>query len=342
VSRAREEGHAAGLVTGRARVVVTGSQGFVGRHLRAALAARGADVIGVGRPGSGAEVEVDLAARELEVEGLVRALGPVDGVVWLAATITRGSSVGPEARENVRVIALRAAEWMEAAHALAARSEATPPHFVLCSSLKMYGPADGPIDPMRPPRRPDPWSYGCAKLLAERLLEVAAARRGASWCTVRPTYVYGPGQHLHNAIPRFLAACWAGERPVVFGAGNEVRDDVYVRDVAWVLAEACLGRVTGALHAASGQAVTLLDVARACCRAVEALGGPAGLEPRVDPSRPTKWWLDQRFDLSRTVALLGHRPTPLAEGLRREAAWIRDGARAEDAVGAAAPRGADR
>lgn len=313
------------------RVVVTGSQGFVGRHLRAALALRGVEVVGVGRPGSGAEVEVDLARRDLDVAQLVGAIGPVDGVVDMAAIISRGSSVDAAARDNLHVIATRAVEWMEATHALSPGA-----HFTFCSSLKMYGPADGPIDPEHPPQEPDPWSYGCAKALAERLLDVSVARCGARWCTVRPTYVYGPGQHLHNAIPMFLRKAWEGEAPVVFGDGREVRDDVYVPDLAYTLAEACLRRATGAFHGGSGVGMTLLEVAQACCDAVAGLGGPR-VTPRTDPSRPAKWWLDRTFDITRSRDVLGLRPTPMADALRREALWVRDGGRMDDAIAAAPP-----
>ena len=73
-----------------------------------------------------------------------------------------------------------------------------------------------PIDPERPPQRPDPHSYGSAKSLAERSLYIASKRLGAKYAIVRPTCIYGPGQHLHNAIPTFLRASWEGKNPTVF------------------------------------------------------------------------------------------------------------------------------
>jgi nucleoside-diphosphate-sugar epimerase len=48
------------------RIVVTGSQGFVGKHVRAALSARGIDTVGVDVPGSGAEHGVDLGSRTFD------------------------------------------------------------------------------------------------------------------------------------------------------------------------------------------------------------------------------------------------------------------------------------
>ncbi len=304
------------------RVLVTGSQGFVGKHLRRALVARGLEVVGVDRPGTGAEVEVDLSDPRWDAAEAAARLGPVEGIVYMAATITRGSSVDATARANLQAIVDAAVRMMEAFHAAHG-----PTHFVYCSTYKTYGPpGEGLIDPNRPPQRPDPHSYGSAKSLAERALRISSARTGARYAIVRPTCIYGPGQHLHNAIPLFLKSCWEGKDPVVFGTGADVRDDVLAHDLAYCLAEACLRKAEGAFHAAGERARTILEVAEVCCRAVEALGGPAGLHPVVDASRPPKWWIDQRFDLGPSREVLGYAPHSLFDGVTWEAQWLRAGA----------------
>jgi nucleoside-diphosphate-sugar epimerase len=316
------------------RVVVTGSQGFVGKHLRKALEARSLAVLGVDKPGSGAEIEQDLSDPAFDARALAERCGAVTGVIYMAATITRGSSVDAPARANLRAITDAAIDCFEAFHARAPGA-----HFVYCSTYKTYGPMEGSsIDPERPPQRPDPHSYGCAKSLAERLLAVSAARTGARYAVVRPTCIYGPGQHLHNAIPLFLKALWAGERPRVFGTGNDVRDDVLAADLAYCLTEACVRKASGPFHAAGERARTIKEVAELCCRAVAELGGPAGLEPEFDPSKPPKWWLDQAFDLTRSRELLAYEPTPLLDGLKAEALWIKDGGDAERSVAFVQPR----
>jgi UDP-glucose 4-epimerase len=309
-------------------IVVTGSQGFVGKHLRRALELRGIRVVGVDKPGSGAELEQDLSDPKLDAGELARRAGPVTGVIYMAATITRGSSVDAVARANLRTIAHAAVETFEAFQ------ESSPgAHFVYCSTYKGYGPPERlPIDPEWPPQRPDPHSYGSAKALAERLLAIASSRNSAPYAIVRPTCIYGPGQHLHNAIPLFLRALWAGKPPLVFGSGQDVRDDVFAPDLAYCLAEACLRKATGAFHATGEKARSILEVAQLCCQAVAELGGPSGLEPVVDGSRPAKWWLDQVFDWQRSRELLAYRPTPLLAGLKAEASWIKEGAEASRSV----------
>lgn len=310
------------------RILVTGSQGFVGKHVRAALTARGIATLGVDFPESGAELGVDLGSPSLDYADLARRAGPVDGIIYMAARITRGSSVDAGARANLRAISDAPVRLWEAFHAAHG-----PTHLVYCSTYKGYGPPEQqPIDPARPPQRPDPHSYGSAKALAERLLTIAAARTGGKHAVVRPTCIYGPGQHLHNAIPVFLRSCLAGEVPVVFGTGLDRRDDVLASDLAYCLIEASLRRAEGAFHAGGEMGRSILEVANVCCEAVAKVTGVGGLTPRVDGSRPPKWWLDQSFDISRTRAVLGYSPTPLVEGLRQEALWIRDGAAPERSV----------
>lgn len=297
----------------------------MGKHLRRALLARGCEVIGVDRPGTAAELAVDLGSEAFTgraADELAERAGALDGVIYMAATITRGSSVDAAARSNLRAIADAAVDVFEACHARSPNA-----HYVYCSTYKTYGPGEpGPIDPQRPPQRPDPHSYGCAKSLAERLLAISAQRLGVGYAVVRPTCIYGPGQHTHNAIPTFLRSLLEGRAPVVFGTGRDIRDDVFAPDLAYAMIEACLRRVTGAFHAGGERSRNILDTAEVCCDAVAKLTGNPRLSPVLDPSRPPKWWLDQVFDAQRTRTQLDYVPTPLLDGLIAEARWLQAGA----------------
>ncbi|HEU4536174.1 MAG TPA: NAD(P)-dependent oxidoreductase [Polyangiaceae bacterium] len=305
-----------------ARVLVTGSAGFVGRHVLAALARRGARALGVDRPGSGAEFEADLADPAFDPAALWARTGPADAVVYMAANITRTSSVDGPARANVRVIVDAPLRLLEAAPPASGR----PPHLAYCSTFKVYGPArQALIHPETHPQRPDPWSYGSAKALAERALAVGAARAGFEYAVVRPTCIYGPGQHGHNAIPLFLTAALGGRAPTLYGDGQSVRDDVFVPDLAELLVEAALRRARGSFNAAGERRRTILEVAELCCEVAEGLGA-ARQRPALDASRPAKWWLDQRFDLGPTRQAFGYEPTSLRGGLEAQARWLREGA----------------
>lgn len=297
---------------------MTGSEGFVGHHLRAAIEARGAECVGVDLPGSGAELEVDLSAPDFDPAGLAKLAGDVDLVIYMAAKITRGSSVDADARNNLRAIAEAPARLIEAL-------PKNDVHLVLCSTFKMYGPPDhdGPIDPSNPPQSPDPHSYGSAKFLAERLMEISSARHGHRFAVVRPSCIYGPGQHAHNAIPRFLRALIDGDPPMLFGEGSSVRDDVLAADLSWLMVEAGLQKAEGAYHAAGECSRSVREVAELCCE-VAAEEGLETRTPTFDTSRAPKWWIDQDFDLGSSKTL-GYAPTPLREGLRAQLRWTRAG-----------------
>ena len=304
------------------RIIVTGSEGFVGRQLRALLVKRGCDVVGVDLPGRGANIEIDLSDPEFRADDLAVHVGPLAGIIHLAARITRGSSVDADARRNLRAIAEAPVRLVEAWN-----QRHGPTHLVFCSTIKVYGhQSRQPIQPTASPLHPDAYCYGSAKALGERLLEISGMRSPASFAIVRPSFVYGPGQPMKTAIPMFLNACLRGENPIVFGDGRQLRDDVLVSDFAYCMAEACLRRAQGTFNAASGQARTLVQVADLCCRAVEAIGGPKGLSPVIDESRPAARWIDQSFDMKRTEQELDFVPAHLLEGLKQEARWIRDGA----------------
>ncbi len=308
-----------------ARILVTGSQGFVGTHLRAALSLRGIECVGVDRPGSGAEIQVNLSDPALDFGALVEEAGELDSIIYMAATITRGSSVDALARDNLRAIAEGPVKLMEA---FSAKGDA--PHLIACSTFKMYGPSvvereiDGAFDPADPPQRPDPHSYGSVKFLAERLLQISSRRAGYAYGVVRPSCIYGPGQHAKNAIPRFLAALLEGKAPTVYGAGKSIRDDVFAPDLSWMMIEAALHRSTLAHHGAGERSRSILEVAQLACD-VAREEGVADLEAMTDPSKTPKWWIDQDFDLGSVRSELGYRPTPLKEGIRAQLRWMQTG-----------------
>src|SRR5262245_23960894 len=151
------------------RVLVTGSQGFVGSHVREVLSRRGHAVAGIDLPDTGAEIPIDLGDRGFDAMALARRVGPVSGIIHLAARISRDSSVDARARRNAVAIA-------EAGVRLAEAWAQTwgPTHVVFCSSIKVYGALEHPIDPLVGPGRPEPNTYGSAKALAERLFRISA------------------------------------------------------------------------------------------------------------------------------------------------------------------------
>ena len=93
--------------------------------------------------------------------------------------------------------------------------------------------------------------YDEHKLMAEHDLKAAAADGTVCGATLRLANVYGPGGHGRtndrDILNRMIAAAVRGEPLTVYGAGEYVRDYVFVDDVvdAFLMAAAHPERVNG-------------------------------------------------------------------------------------------------
>jgi UDP-glucose 4-epimerase len=274
------------------KIAVVGGSGFVGRHVVRHLIDAGHEVAGVDlRPPSNplpgeASLVADLTAPG-QAEAVAGRLGQVGGVVWLAAAIRHRTGVDATAQGDLALM-------VEAPLRLLRALDPAPPSLVNMSSIQVYGlPMRLPVDEDHPK---DPFTaYGVAKLYAERVLDIAGSARGTAVASLRVAFVYGPGQHPANVLPRFIEAARRGEAPVVHGPGAEVRDDVYVGDVARAVQMAVEARARGAFNVASGRPHTLRDVALAVCAL-----GPTGLAPRHDDA--PSGWVDRWYTTERARA----------------------------------------
>lgn len=135
--------------------------------------------------------------------------------------------------------------------------------------------------------------------------------------------VYGPGQALGNpytGVAAIFASCLlAGQPPLVFEDGRQLRDFVHVSDVAAACLKALSCQASGlAINIGTGRAVSVLDVASALRYAI---GGPP---PKfLGTFRPG----DVRHcfaDVRKARDVLGWTPTiTFEEGMQSLAEWLR-------------------
>jgi nucleoside-diphosphate-sugar epimerase len=166
------------------RCVVTGSTGFIGRHLVPALLGRGDGVTAlVRRPPQPA---LPPAVRVCALDD-PRALRGAEAVFHLAgrAHILRDAAADPLA-EHRRVNTELTLRLARAAAEVGA-------HFVFTSSIAVYGLSTSPAplteDTPAAPATP----YGVSKLEAEQGLRRLQAETGLGITLLRPPLVYGPG-----------------------------------------------------------------------------------------------------------------------------------------------------
>lgn len=258
---------------------MTGADGFVGRHLLAALTAAGHSVVAAHRVGAAppawAPAGVPWRAFDLEDVAVVRAFvaEPADAVVHLAA-----QSSGVEARRDPAAAwRLNAGGTAMLLEALAAHDR--PPRTLVISTGEVYG--EGAAVPRRESDPLCPVSpYAASKVGAEVAAGEVARRTGLRVIVARPFAHTGPGQTTTYVAPAFAERLRLVRRTgaVAVKVGNlaPVRDFLDVRDVvrAYVaLLEA--GVEQGTYNIASG-------VGRSLAELLETLATLIGVRPVVE------------------------------------------------------------
>ncbi|MDW8130833.1 MAG: NAD-dependent epimerase/dehydratase family protein [Bryobacterales bacterium] len=206
--------------------------------------------------------------------------------------------------------------------------------YVFMSSVAAYG--DGlnhhEGDALAPDEHPDP--YVRNKAMSERALFRLHQRSGIPVVTLRPPFVYGPGNPFYREA--FFWDRLRDNRPLILpGDGRRLMQFVYVKDLVW----ACL-RVLE-VPAAAGQAFNIANP-RAITQAelIAALADAAGKKATVVRIPREKihqaggrvmsppYYFGAYFDLppitmlvTKAQRILGFQATPFGEGLRETYRW---------------------
>lgn len=279
---------------GAVRVLVTGSSGFVGGHVRQALASRGHEVL--------TDAALHRAGLDLSdgpvADALIAESRPA-AVIHLAARVEARGDVWDDVIRSNQLSTLRLLE--------AVRRHAPSSHVIVASSSAAYGPVPRERNPVREsePLRPVTM-YGASKAAVEAIASAFAASR-LRITVARPFNTVGPGGDRRSALAQWtrqLLSLEAGAgTPFRCGPLNTFRDLTDVRDVA----RAYVGLVEGdhseaVFNVCSGRAVEGAHV-------LELLFSSAGIHPVIQSSPAGPGDIAyQRGDHSRLTAATGWTP----------------------------------
>lgn len=223
-------------------ILVTGGAGFIGSHIVAGLLERGdavrvLDNLSTGKRenleelGNGHwQVHRDFEFMEGDIRDpaiLDRASAGVDGILHQAALGSVPRSVEDPATTQL----VNADGTMNVF--LAARKNQVP-RVIYASSSAVYG--DSQILPKCEGAEGFPLSpYALTKKNNEDYGRLFKKLYGFETIGLRYFNVYGPRQDPESqyaaVIPRFITALLSGNRPVIYGTGQQSRDFTYVKDV---------------------------------------------------------------------------------------------------------------
>jgi UDP-glucose 4-epimerase len=305
----------------KTKVLVTGIAGFIGSHVARECIRQGFDVVGVDDLSGGFIENVPAEARFVKTsitnDDVVAALFAnerFDYVFHLAAYAAEGLShfirrfnyetnlggsmniVNGCVRQQVKCL-------------------------VFTSSIAVYGRNQLPMREELTPEPEDP--YGVSKYAVELDLRAAHELFGLNYVVFRPHNVYGERQNIadkyRNVIGIFMNNALQGRPMPIFGSGLQTRAFSYVADIVAALVQSasmkeCYGEI---FNIGADQPYSVLDLATEVARA---LGVPVAIE-----HLPARSEVEHAYaSHAKLVKFFGPQPqTPLAEGLRQMAVWVK-------------------
>lgn len=304
-----------------ASYLITGGAGFIGSHLAQGLLAAGhrltiLDDLSTGRTENLPEAATFIEGSITDGATVETAFRGAEGCFHLAAvaSVQKYRDGWSDAADINLLGSVRVFET-------AARHRVP---VVYASSAAVYG--DTPTVPLSETMPPKSISgYGADKLGCELHAAAMSEALGLSAFGMRFFNVFGPrqqpGSPYSGVISIFLDRLIRGLPLTVFGDGSQVRDFVYVTDVAAALMRAmdrARAGQSGVLNVCRGEAVSLLDL-------IAILADILGVSPVVEHAAARAG--DIRVSLGDPTAArarLGFAATvSMAEGLRATADWMR-------------------
>ena len=299
------------------RILVTGGAGFIGSHLAERLLREGHEVRILDSFATGRRSNLDALDGVELVEGDIQSYERAHTAVLGCDYVLHQAALPSVPRSIQDPLTSAAVNTTGTLNVLLAARDAGVRRVVFASSSSVYGASTAlpkleemPALPISP--------YAVSKLAAESYCRVFSQVYSLECVALRYFNVFGPRQDPQSqyaaVVPRFITAALQGQRPVVFGDGEQSRDFTYIDNVvdANLLALTAPDAVGEVFNVACGERYTLNAL-------LTLVGEVAGVEidPEYREPRPGDV-LHSQAGIDKARRLLGFAPAVgFADGVRR-------------------------
>jgi nucleoside-diphosphate-sugar epimerase len=307
-----------------ATYLVTGGAGFIGSHIAEALVERGDAVRVLDNLTTGKKENLEpFLDRVRFIEGDIRDLDTCAKAVRGVDCVLHGAALASVPRSIEDPLLTNAVNVTGTLNLLLAARDAGVRSFVLASSSAVYG--DDPALPKQEGAEGRLLSpYAVSKLVDEKYAQTFHALYGMNAVSLRYFNVFGPRQdplsQYAAVIPLFITKILGGERPMIYGDGEQSRDFIFVENVVRANLEAAASASAGGevLNIACGEGMTVNGLLKAVnevlgtkVEAVYAAPRPGDIKHSIADVRKARRLLDYEPGVS------------FMDGLRKTIDWYK-------------------
>jgi UDP-glucose 4-epimerase len=294
-------------------VLVTGADGFLGKHLIKRLIKEKANVTAFSQFGLPAELKEKVNEKVVNIEDYSSVLNAMRGskpekIFHLAANISRDRFL-KDADKPIKTNLLGTVNLLKVLNEWTIKYDS----FVFLGTAEAYGKNKVPFVETQ---YPDPVSpYSISKIAVEMLLRIYWDMYRMPMVILRGFIVYGNGQGSDMLFPQLMDACMKRE-DFKMTSGEQKRDFVYVDDMieAMILASTNSAASGEIFNISSGEAVRVIDAVKMF---LNIMGNPVKPLVGAIPYRDNEM-LDFAGDNSKAKKILGWRlKVSLEDGIRK-------------------------
>jgi len=308
----------------KSRYLVTGGAGFIGSHLVEALVEQGQDVRVLDNFLTGKRENIAPFLADIDlIEGDIRDLGTCKQAVEGVEFVLHQAALPSVPRSLEDPILTNEINIRGTLNLLLASRDAGIKRFIFASSSSVYG--DDAVLPKREGMEGVPLSpYAVTKLIGEKYCQVFGRVFDLPTLSLRYFNIFGPRQDPHSqyaaVIPLFIIKMMKGERPIIYGDGEQSRDFTFVANVVEANRLAIqAGEISGeVINLACGEKTTVNQLFEGIRQILHKDINPTYGEPRPGDIRHSF------ADITKAKKVLKYEPKiSLSQGLQETIRWYK-------------------